>query len=113
MTEWWDVLQQAVFENLILPLMLSVGLDAQLEEGYAAALWLMVGLLQLLVVVLVLGPLQRWRPAEVPSPGEQANVRMAVRSDVLYTLIHRLGLFRAVLFVTLEPLWSSALGLGD
>ncbi len=111
MTEWWDVLQQAVFENLILPLMLSVGLDAQLEEGYAGALWLMVGLLQLLVIVLVLGPLQRWRPAEVPSPGEQANVRMAVRSDVLYTLIHRLGLFRAVLFVTLEPLWSSALGL--
>jgi sterol desaturase/sphingolipid hydroxylase (fatty acid hydroxylase superfamily) len=111
MTEWWDALQQAVFENLILPLMLSVGLDAQLEEGYAAALWLMVGLLQLLVIVLVLGPLQRWRPAEVPSPGEQANVRMAVRSDVLYTLIHRLGLFRAVLFVTLEPLWSSALGL--
>jgi len=51
MTEWWDALQQAVFENLILPLMLSVGLDAQLEEGYAAALWLMVGLLQLLVSV--------------------------------------------------------------
>lgn len=111
MMESWDTLQQAVFENLILPLMLSTGLDAQLEEGYAAALWLLVGLLQLLVIVLVLGPLQRWRPAEVTPAADLADRRAAIRSDVLYTLIHRLGLFRVVLFVTLEPLWSAALGL--
>lgn len=111
MMEAWDTVQQAVFEQMILPLMLAFGLDAQLEDGYAGALWLMVGLLQLLVIVLVLLPLQRWRPAEVALAADQPQRRAAIRSDVLYTLIHRLGLFRAVLFVTVEPLWSAGLGL--
>ena len=109
--EWWDVAQQAVFEHLILPLMLMLGLDAQIEEGYVGALWLMAGVVQLLVLALVLVPLQRWRPVETVAPHERAAVRAAIRPDVVYTVIHRLGLFRALLFITLEPLWSSALGL--
>jgi peptidoglycan/xylan/chitin deacetylase (PgdA/CDA1 family) len=36
----------------------------------------------------VIGPLQRWRPVE------PVVDRHAIRTDVLYTLIHRLGLFR-------------------
>ncbi|NBX97011.1 MAG: fatty acid hydroxylase family protein [Betaproteobacteria bacterium] len=109
--EWWDAWQQGVFEHLILPLMLTLGLDAQIEEGLVGALWLTLGVLQLAVVALVLVPLQRWWPAERTVPEQQAAVRAAVRPDVIYTVVHRLGLFRAVLFVTLEPLWSSALGL--
>lgn len=101
-------LQGAVFEHLILPLMLLLGLDAQIEEGYVGSLWLLAGVAQLLVIVLVLLPLQRWRPVEIMQ-GPQA--RADIRSDVVYTLIHRLGLFRAVLFISLEPVWSAALGL--
>ena len=111
MMEWWDALQQAVFEHLILPLMLAMGLDGQLEDGYVGALWLLAGAAQLAVVALVLVPLQRWRPVEVAPPSDRAAVRAAIRPDVIYTVIHRLGLFRALLFVTLEPLWSSGLGL--
>ena len=51
-------LQQQVFEGLILPLMLALGLDAQIEDGYVGALWLIAGVAQLLVLVLVLVPLQ-------------------------------------------------------
>lgn len=101
-------LQQQVFESLILPLMLWAGLDAQIEEGYVGALWLIAGVAQLLVIALVLSPLQRWRPVELM---EGAQARADIRADVVYTLVHRLGLFRAALFVTLEPLWSSAMGL--
>jgi sterol desaturase/sphingolipid hydroxylase (fatty acid hydroxylase superfamily) len=36
--------------------------------------------------------------------------RRAVRADVVYTLIHRLGLFRVALFFTLDPLWDSLNG---
>ena len=111
MMEWWDAAQQAVFEHLILPLMLAIGLDAQIEEGYGAALWFMVGVVQLAVVALVLVPLQRLWPAEPTAPSDRAVVRKAVRPDVIYTVVHRLGLFRAALFITLEPLWSSGLGL--
>lgn len=49
-------------------------------------------------MLAVLVPLERWRPVE---PIED---RRAVVTDVLYTLIHRLGLFRLVFFFTLE-LW--------
>jgi sterol desaturase/sphingolipid hydroxylase (fatty acid hydroxylase superfamily) len=33
--------------------------------------------------------------------------RPAVRTDVVYTLIHRLGLVRLALFFTLDPLWQA------
>ena len=100
--------QQAIFEQFIMPLMLWAGLDAQLEDGYMGALWLMAGVAQLMVIALVLMPLQRWRPVESMA-GRQA--RADIRTDVIYTVIHRLGLFRAALFISLEPVWSEALGV--
>lgn len=36
--------------------------------------------------------------------------RAAVRVDVLYTLIHRLGLFRVAMFFLLAPLMDSLFG---
>jgi sterol desaturase/sphingolipid hydroxylase (fatty acid hydroxylase superfamily) len=59
-------------------------------------------LLQLVVLVVVIGPLQRWRPVEAVTD------RATVRVDMLYTAIHRLGLFRVVLFFTVTP-WFDAL----
>lgn len=45
----------------------------------------------LCVLATVIGPLQRWRPVEAVTD------RATVRVDMLYTAIHRLGLFRVVL----------------
>jgi len=91
--------QQALFEGAVQPLLFVVGLGNLLEDGYRATGWLLVGLLQLVVIVFVFGALERWRPVE------PVTDRAAVRVDVFYTLIHRLGLFRLVLFFSLEPLW--------
>jgi sterol desaturase/sphingolipid hydroxylase (fatty acid hydroxylase superfamily) len=41
---------------------------------------------------------------------EVVTDRAAVRVDVIYTLIHRLGLLRLVFFFTLEPLWERLVG---
>jgi sterol desaturase/sphingolipid hydroxylase (fatty acid hydroxylase superfamily) len=57
------------------------------------------------VLIAVIGPLQRWRPAE------PVVDRRAIRTDVLYTLIHRLGLFRLGMFFLLQPLFDDGLGL--
>jgi sterol desaturase/sphingolipid hydroxylase (fatty acid hydroxylase superfamily) len=91
--------QQALFEGAVQPLLFAAGLGNLLEDGYRATGWLLVGLLQLAVIVFVFGALERWRPVEPVAD------RAAVRVDVVYTLIHRLGLFRLVLFFSLEPLW--------
>jgi hypothetical protein len=55
-------------------------------------------------MVVVFGALQRWRPVEAVTD------KAAVRVDVIYTLIHRLGLFRVALFFTLDPLWDGLVG---
>jgi sterol desaturase/sphingolipid hydroxylase (fatty acid hydroxylase superfamily) len=65
---------------------------------------LLVGVIQIVVMLAVIGPLQRWRPVEPLSD------RRAVRTDVIYTLIHRLGLFRVVLFLLVDPVMDTLLG---
>ena len=96
--------QQGLFESVVEPVMFFAGLANLLEDGYAATGWLMVGLLQIAVLVAVIGPLQRWRPVEAVTD------RATIRTDILYTLIHRLGLFRIALFFTVEPLLDAAFG---
>lgn len=100
----FEAAQQWLFETLLQPLMFATGLAGLLENGYEAAGWLLAGLLQLLVLVAVIGPLQRrW-------PVEPVRDRASVRTDILYTLIHRLGLFRLALFFSLDPLADALFG---
>lgn len=100
----FDVCQQWIFEHVLQPVMFWAGLGQVLEMGYEASGWLLVGGLQILVIVALIGPLQRWRPVEAITD------RPAIRTDVLYTLIHRLGLFRVAMFFSLEPIADSAFG---
>ena len=100
----FSALQQQLFESVVQPLMFSAGLGNILEDGFAATGWLLVGLLQLVVMVLVFAPLQRWRPVEAVTD------RATIRTDMIYTLIHRLGVFRVALFFTLQPLLDDAFG---
>ena len=96
--------QQWLFEQLVQPVMFASGLGNLLEDAYDATGWLLVGLLELAFMLVVFGALQRWRPVEAVTD------RKAIRVDVIYTLIHRLGLFRVALFFTLEPLWDGLVG---
>ncbi len=96
--------QQWLFETTVQPLMFELGQAGVLEDGYRATGWLLVGLLQIGFMLVVLRHLERWRPLEVVT--DQA----AVRVDVLYTLIHRLGVFRVALFFTLDPVWDALVG---
>lgn len=104
LTYWFDTAQQWLFEAVAQPLMFAGGLANFLEDGYRATGWLLVGVLQLLVIVALIAPLQRWWPAE------PLTDRAAVRTDIVYTLVHRLGLFRLGLFFAVDPLWDSLFG---
>ncbi len=89
--------QQALFEAAVQPAVYALGMGNLLEDAYTATGWLLGGLLQLLIMVGVFGLIERWRPLEPMLD------RAAVRTDVIYTLVHRLGLFRLVLFFAVEP----------
>ncbi len=96
--------QQWLFEAVVQPLVFEAGMGNLLEDAYTATGWLLVGLIQMLVLLAVIGPLQRWRPVE------SARDTAGVWVDLLYTVIHRLGLFRVAMFFSVEPLLDEVFG---
>jgi sterol desaturase/sphingolipid hydroxylase (fatty acid hydroxylase superfamily) len=86
------------------PTMFAIGLGNLLEDGYTATGWLLVGLVQVAVLLAIIGPLQRLWPVE------PVTNRRTIATDVIYTLVHRLGLFRVALFFSVEPLFDAMFG---
>ncbi|MEJ8854021.1 sterol desaturase family protein [Variovorax robiniae] len=105
LTDQFAALQQWLFEAAVQPLVYAVGLGGLVEDAFDATGWLLVGLIQIGILIALIGPLQRWRPVEAVTD------RHAIRVDVLYTLVHRLGLFRLGMFFLLQPLFDDVLGM--
>ncbi|MFG6440837.1 sterol desaturase family protein [Roseateles sp. LKC17W] len=106
MIDWisntFDNLQLALYEHAVQPLVFGIGLGNLLEDAFAATGWLLLGLLQIVIMLLGIRLLERrW-------PVEPLTDRAAVRTDIAYTLIHRLGLVRLAMFFSIEPLWDAA-----
>lgn len=101
----FDSLQQNLYERVVQPLALAFGQDPLLDKAFEGTGWLVAGALQIVCMLLVIAPLERWRPVE------PVNDRASVRVDILYTLIHRLGLFKLLMFFTLEDWFQQAMGL--
>ena len=92
----FEFLQQALYEVCVQPFAVWAGAFNLLEQAYEGTGWLLVGLLQIAFMLVVMAPLEKiW-------PVEHWRDRQAVRVDVLYTLIHRLGIFKLLMFFTLE-----------
>ena len=77
-----------LFENAVQPLVFHLGLGNLVEDAYQGTGWLLVGVLQIVIMLTLIRSLERWRPVE------EVVDSAAVRVDVIYTLIQRLGLFR-------------------
>jgi sterol desaturase/sphingolipid hydroxylase (fatty acid hydroxylase superfamily) len=104
LSDIFSTVQGWLFDTAVQPLLFTLGLAGYLEDAYEATAWLLAGVLQILVLLAIIGPLQRWRPVE------PVTDRATIRTDVLYTLIHRLGLFRLALFFTLDPWFDELFG---
>ena len=75
-----------LFETLLQPLLYAVGAMDYAEDAYAWLDFALFGLLGIAVVVLVCRPLEAWRPVE------PVTDRRAIRTDMLYTFLSRLGI---------------------
>lgn len=102
--QWFGSVQQWLFEGVVQPVLFHAGLATFIEESYDATGWLLVGLVQIAIMAAIIVPLQHWKPVEAVTD------RQAIRVDILYTLIHRLGLFRLGIFFTLDPLFNAISG---
>lgn len=104
LAELFADLQQSLFEGLVQPVMFHAGMGQLLADGYRATGWLLVGLMEIALLLTLGRALERWRPVEAITD------RAAVRTDVLYTLLHRLGIFRVLMFFSVDPLWDMLVG---
>jgi sterol desaturase/sphingolipid hydroxylase (fatty acid hydroxylase superfamily) len=100
----FEVAQQWLFQSAVQPIVYSFGLGGMLEDAFVATGWLVAGVVQIVVMLAIIGPLQRWRPVD---PTLDAG---EIRTDILYTLLHRLGIFRVALFFSVEPLFDQLFG---
>jgi len=109
MIEWlidtFSTLQTLLFESVVQPLAFAWGAGHLLDVAYEGTGWLLIGLLQILILLVFIAPLEKWRPSE---PVTDSN---GVKVDVFYTLIHRLGLFKLVMFFTFENAVETVFGM--
>ncbi|MFM8574703.1 MAG: sterol desaturase family protein [Limnohabitans sp.] len=104
LTDLFAQSQQWLFETVVQPLAVWAGLSNILEVAYEGTGWLLVGVLQIVVMLVLIGPLERvWPAAPVCD-------HAAVRVDVLYTLFHRLGLFKLIMYFSFDALFEQGLG---
>jgi len=101
-------LQTLVYVDVVQPIFYKVGLMGYDEDTYDALYWVIVGVLEIVVMYAILRPLEALRPLE--SWGD----RKALRADVWYTWIAKLGIINIAFFFLLTPLfnhWQSLMAI--
>jgi sterol desaturase/sphingolipid hydroxylase (fatty acid hydroxylase superfamily) len=96
----FDTVQTTLFEAAVQPLIYRMGWMAHLEDAYGATEWFLLGVIQVTALYAIL------RPLEARFPAERWDDRQGTGVDVLYTLLHRLGLVPLAAFLLLTPLFE-------
>lgn len=93
----WASLHDGLFEAVVQPLVYHLGMVTWLEAAFDATEIFLVGVVEIALLATILGTLEKWRPVEVWAD------RRAVRVDVVYTLLVRLGVLPLAIFFLLLP----------
>jgi sterol desaturase/sphingolipid hydroxylase (fatty acid hydroxylase superfamily) len=83
--------------TIVEPILFKLDGAGIMDEAYDGTEFFLLGLLQITLLYAVL------RPLEALWPAERWPDRRGVFVDVLYTFLHRLGLFSLMLFFVLDP----------
>ncbi|HWT09881.1 MAG TPA: sterol desaturase family protein [Roseomonas sp.] len=85
-----------IFEMLVQPAMYELGLMDWADDAIDWIQFGLFGVASIVVVYVVCRPLEAWRPVE------PITDRRAIRTDIVYTLLTRLGLLPMIAFVLLN-----------
>ncbi|MEF8728160.1 MAG: sterol desaturase family protein [Accumulibacter sp.] len=100
LTEAFVFLQGWLLDHVVQPPLFALGLGSHLEMAFDGIQFFLAGVLQIGFAYLLLRPLEAWRPVEVWPD------RRAVRVDILYSLLDRLGIVPLAVFALLAPLFA-------
>lgn len=81
-----------VFESIVEPIVHWAGFASYMERAFDATEHLLLGVIEVAFIATFLVALEKWRPVE------PITDRRAVRVDMVYTLLHRLGVAPLLLF---------------
>jgi sterol desaturase/sphingolipid hydroxylase (fatty acid hydroxylase superfamily) len=93
-----EQIQGSIFETAIQPVLFQLGLMDWSEDVFDGVEFALYGALAVILAYVL------FRPLELLRPVERWSERRVVRTDIVYTLIHRLGVVPAILFVILAPI---------
>ena len=94
-----------IFEMIVQPAMYELGLMDWADDAIDWIQFGLFGIASIVVVYVVCRPLEAWRPVE------PVTDRRAIRTDIFYTLLTRLGVLPLVAFVLLNSLSAWWAGL--
>jgi sterol desaturase/sphingolipid hydroxylase (fatty acid hydroxylase superfamily) len=92
---WYSNIQEWMMQNIVLPTLYATNGMGHADDAVTGLDWFLLGLIQVIVIALVFKPIENLIPAEDATKHSKKNLQI---SDVFYTLIHRLGIFKLVLF---------------
>ena len=99
LTDLFVSAQGWLFDSLVQPLLFALGLGGFVEMGFEGIEFVLLGLIELGIAYTLMRPLEAWWPAE------RWPQRRAVRVDVIYTVLNRLGIVPLAVFALLAPLF--------
>ena len=102
---WFQQIFDAVFTwlfaNVTQPALYALGLMNYWDEAYLGTETVLLGMLEIALLALIVVPLEKWRPFEAQQDAA------AVRTDLAYTLLNRLGVLPLLLFAIALPVESA------
>jgi len=98
LVDLWIAAQTWLFETFVSPVLFQFNLMDWFDEAFDAVEIVMLGIVQILVIALVMRPLEKLSPLEVP----KENRLFAV--DRIYTVLNKLGLIPLVVFILAYPI---------
>jgi sterol desaturase/sphingolipid hydroxylase (fatty acid hydroxylase superfamily) len=97
MIEFLDGIRAGLHESYVIPLLYEFGLMGWEEEAFDWLGFALLGLVQIAVCIALCGTLEKWRPVE------RWADQGPVHTDILYTLLIRLGILPLAVFVLFRP----------
>lgn len=97
LTDLFVATQGWLFDGLVQPALFALGLASYVEMGFEGIEFVLIGILELAIAYSIM------RPLEALWPAERWSGRKAVRVDVLYTVLNRLGVIPLAVFALLAP----------
>ena len=98
LTTLWTHVQSQLFELLVQPALVALEMTNWSEFAFDGVEHVMLGMVQIGLILLVLRPLEAWRPVE------HWQDRKVARVDIVYSLLNKLGVIPLMLFFVLTPI---------